>query len=177
MSERCVVSGTSKTQPRPPCDALSLERCTRPGLALPCRTRRSGMSAPRRRSVVMFIISAVKRMQRASLHHHEAQAHPHCWIWPQLTPPPASHMEKAAVFGRGRSCLPCWVRPNSPPQMTMSSSSLVASGRSNQYGPIGFTSILHGGHRLLCWSQLMWFTTTQRTPRSTSRRASRHFCP
>ena len=79
---------------------------------------------------------------------------------------------------------PAGVRPNSPPHRTSVSSSSPRAFRSCSRAAIGWSTAAHRFGRVsrspLWWSQALFAgaskSWTKRTPRSTSRRASRH-CP
>src|SRR6185436_15706925 len=69
------------------------------------------------------------------------------------------------------------VRPNSPPQMTSVSSSMPRCFRSFtravQARSVSAQFFFRSFTRFPCWSHASWNSWTKRTPRSTSRRASR----
>ena len=107
-------------------------------------------------------------------------------VWPPLTPPPAIHMVKPhGLWSRPLPFSLNGVRPNSPPQTTS-----VSSSR-----PRAFRSVEQAGDRLVgrpaplrvvafdvrcarpSRCRCREYSSTNRTPRSTSRRASRQFVP
>ena len=98
---------------------------------------------------------------------------------PRFTPPPASHIVNA--FGWwSRPSLPPWtigVRPNSPPQITSVSSSSPRCFRSLTSAALAWSVLLalllQAADQVAVVVPASWKSCTNRTPRSTSRRASR----